>query len=505
METPKEKKQVALIILDGWGYRPETKDNAIAEAEKPFFDWLWTQYPHTTLHASEEDVGLPHGQIGNSEVGHMTIGAGRVIDTDLVRISKAMLAGEFDTNPALSGAFSHVIKNNATLHLMGLTSPGGIHSHEEHLFGLLRAAKKAGVKNIAIHAFADGRDVPPQSAAVSLKKLEALCEELGVGQIATVTGRIYAMDRDKNWERTLEAWYAISEGKGTLFKNKLPSDAVADLYKAGTFDEHLHPMVFTDKNGDVIIPKENDAVICFNFRPDRVRQISKYVVELGQSKNIYFATLTQYSETMGAHIAFLPSKVQTTVSAEVSKAGLSQVHIAETEKYPHVTYFINGGREEPYQGEENILVPSRKDVLTHDLAPEMRAKEIADAAVQKINEGVDFILINFANADMVGHTANKPAILKAVETVDRELGRVCGALRGRGGVAFITADHGNAEVNIDPETGIKHTAHTLNVVPAIITEAGHTMHPGSLADIAPTILTLFGLPIPTEMTGKKLF
>ncbi len=499
------KKQIALIVLDGWGYRPDMKDNAIAEAHTPFFDSLWRDYPHTTLDASEENVGLPLGQIGNSEVGHMTIGAGRIIDTDLVRITKAMKAGEFVSNPALAGAFAHVKEHNSTLHIMGLVSPGGIHSHEEHLYGILDAAKTAGVKNVVIHAFTDGRDVPPRSAAQSLKKLEAKCIELGNAHIASVSGRIYAMDRDHNWDRTEKVKQALFSGAGTLCADKKPSEMMAEMYTKNIFDEHLEPVVFRDATGKTCLLENNDAVIVFNFRPDRVRQITKCVADVMGQMNIYLATLTEYEKTLNAHVAFAPAKVETTIAEEVSKAGLTQVHIAETEKYPHATYFLNGGKEEPHTGEEFVLVESRKDVLTHDLAPEMRAREIADAAIAKINTGTDFIFINFANADMVGHTANKPAIITAVETVDCELGRVIAVLKAQGGVAFITADHGNAEVNVDPETGERHTAHTLNVVPAILTEEGHTMHLGKLSDIAPTILTLLSLPIPAGMTGKTLF
>lgn len=501
----KHKKQIALIVLDGWGYRPDSKDNAIAEARTPFFDALWNEYPHTTLKASEEEVGLPHGQIGNSEVGHMTIGAGRVIDTDLVRITKSMQKGEFLSNPAMKLVFDHVKKHNSTLHLMGLLSPGGIHSHEMHLHGILRAAKDAGLTNVAIHAFTDGRDVAPQSADKSLKAIEVLCAELGIGAIATVTGRLYAMDRDKNWDRIEKAKQAVFHGKGKEHKGNVPSEIIKALHKEGIQDEYLEPLIFLDEKGKSNELKENDGVMFWNFRPDRARQMSKLIEEAATEKNICFVTLTEYDPNLKAHVAFAPNKIDTTIAAEVSRAGLTQVHVAETEKYPHATYFLNGGREEPHKGEEHILIESRKDVLTHDLAPEMRAREIADAAISRINNDVDFIFINFANADMVGHTANKPAIVTAVETIDHELGRVIAALKARGGVAFITADHGNAEVNIDQETGERHTAHTLSVVPAILTEKGRAMHEGSLSDIAPTILSLMNLPVPSAMTGRKLF
>ena len=499
------KKQIALIVLDGWGYRPDTKDNAVAEARTPFFDALWNEYPHTTLDASEENVGLPKGQIGNSEVGHMTIGAGKVIDTDLVRITKAMNAGEFLTNPAMKAAFDHVKKNNSTLHLIGLVSSGGVHSHDMHLHGILRAAKEFGISSVAIHAFTDGRDVPPASAQKSLEELEALCSELGIGYIATLSGRIYAMDRDKNWDRVEKVRQAIFRGKGKIVQNKKASEVMAEAYKEQIFDEHLEPVVFVDDSGSTCALSQNDAVIFFNFRSDRARQLSALIAEAAEEKNIYFVTLTEYDKNLKAHVAFGPSKIDTTLAEEISNAGLTQAHIAETEKYPHATYFLNGGREKAHEGEEFVLIESRKDVLTHDLAPEMKAREVADAAISRILSGVNFIFINFANADMVGHTANKRAIITAIETVDRELGRVIAALRARGGVAFITADHGNAEVNVDPVTGERHTAHTINVVPAILTEKGYTLHPGALSDIAPTILALYGLPVPKAMTGRELF
>lgn len=505
MTDQKAKKQIALIVLDGWGHREDVEDNAIAQAQTPFFDSLWNAYPHTTLDASEENVGLPLGQIGNSEVGHMTIGAGRVIDTDLVRITKAMKAGEFLTNPAMKRVFDHVRKYDSTLHLMGLVSPGGIHSHDAHLHGILKAAKEAGLRDVAIHAFTDGRDTPPQSAAKALKNLEALCRQLGLGFIATASGRFYAMDRDRNWDRTEKAKQAIFHGKGNTHQNMKASDAIAELYKDNALDEHLPPLVFLDETGKSYTLEDNDGVLFWNFRPDRARMLSHLIAEAAQEKNICFVTLTEYDKNLKAHVAFAPLSIDTTLAAEISRAGMTQAHIAETEKYPHATYFLNGGREEPHQGEEHIMIESRKDVPTHDLAPEMRAREIADAAISRTVSGTDFIFINFANADMVGHTANKGPLLKAVETVDQELGRVIAVLTAHGGVAFITADHGNAEVNIDPETGERHTAHTLNKVPAILTEKGRHLHDGSLADIAPTILSLYNLPIPKSMTGKTLF
>lgn len=497
-------KQVALIVLDGWGYRPDSKDNAVVEAHTPFFDKLWNEYPHALLDASGESIGLPKGQIGNSEVGHMTIGAGRIIETDFVRITNAMNAGEFLTNPVMKTLFDHVKKYDSTLHLMGLVSSGGIHSHEMHLHEILRVAKQSGVKKVYIHAFTDGRDVAPQSAVESLQELEGLCTELGTGCVATLSGRLYAMDRDQNWNRIEKVQQAIFHGQGNVEKGKKASEVMTEAYQSGIIDEHMEPVVLLDEAGQIPKLFTNDGILFFNFRSDRARQLSKLIANVKTEKNICFVTLTEYDKNLDALVVFGPNTIDTTIASVVSGAGLTQVHIAETEKYPHATYFLNGGREEPHKAERHILVESRRDVLTHDLAPEMRAREIADEAVAQINNGVDFIFINFANADMVGHTANRPAIIKAVETVDRELARVVEALEARGGVALITSDHGNAEMNVDPDTGGKHTAHTLNVVPVIITQKGLKLSDGTLADVAPTVLNLLGLVVPPVMTGKKL-
>ncbi len=499
------KKQVVLIVLDGWGHREDTNHNAIAEARTPFFNSLWERHPHTTLDASGEEVGLPGGQIGNSEVGHMTIGAGKVIDTDLLKITKAMRAGEFGTNPAITAVFDHVKKNGSTLHLMGLASHGGVHSHAEHLHGLLRAAKEAGIESVAIHAFTDGRDTPPQSGHENLAELERLLAELGIGFIATASGRFYAMDRDNNWDRLAKAEAAIFAAQGTRHRAN-PSEILKKLYADGIVDEHLEPVVFEDSTGKTYTVSMNDGVLFFNFRSDRARMLAKKIEEQKQKLNLAFATMTQYDATLASPAAFAPGVIETTLAKEFSQAGLTQAHIAETEKYAHATYFLNGGVEIKYPGEEHVLIESRKDVPTHDLAPKMRAQEIADAAIEHIKKGTDFIFINFANSDMVGHTANKPAIVEAVEEVDAQLARVITALAQKDGVALITADHGNAEVNIDHETGEKHTAHTMNPVPAIITTLTPTKmrSGGGLADIAPTILSLADLPIPAVMTGKSL-
>lgn len=507
-----------LIVLDGWGYRPEMENNAIAEAKTPFFNGLWNSYPHTLLNASEEHVGLTSGTIGNSEIGHMTMGAGRIIATDLVRIHQAIKNNELHNNPAFSGLFEHVKKHDSFLHVLGLVSPAGVHSHQEHLYGFLVAAKQAGVSRLVIHAFTDGRDAPPQSAHEYLDELEKFLEELGIGRIATASGRYFAMDRDKNWHRTEKAEAALFSGQGKIIKNKKPSAALRELYGQGVIDELMEPVVFLDDTGKNYVIGKNDGVFFFNFRRDRTRQLSRKIMEHAKEKNLYFVTMTDYDPVIKSEVAFPQVKTETTLAAEISKAGLKQSHIAETEKYGHVTFFFNGGRQEPHEGEKHFLIDSRKDIKTHDEAPEMRAKEIADRAIGQIGEGDDFILINFANADMVGHTANKPAIITAVETVDRELKRVVEKAKDLGYTVILTADHGNAEVNIDPQTGAKHTAHTLNQVPCILvspTANGGYLPSGGgwgislrssagLSDLAPTILEIMGLSKPSTMTGVSL-
>lgn len=496
---------VALIILDGWGHRDDPKDNAIATAKKPFFDSLLSTYPHTLLHASESSVGLPDGQMGNSEVGHITIGAGAVMDTDLVRISKAAAGNEFLGNEAFGTLFQHVLKHDSVLHVKGLLSDGGIHSHIDHLAAFLEAAKTMGITKIAIHAFTDGRDTGPQSAAAYLRALEEVIDDLGIGFIATASGRFYAMDRDKNWERTEKTERAIFHADaGRTVRNRKPSEILTELYEEGILDEHLEPVVFLDENGEAYRVRENDGILFFNFRSDRSRQLSARIVEHAREKNLCFVTLTQYDERIPSIVAFPPSVPETTIAAEVAQAGLRQTHIAETEKYAHSTYYLNGGHELPYEKEEDILVESRKDVRTHDEAPDMRAHDIADRALDAIDRGTDFLFINFANADMIGHTGNVPRIVEAIECLDQELRRVVEKVLSVGGIAIITADHGNAELNIDPETGAVHTAHTLNPVPFIVTAPG-TVRPGGLADIAPTVLSLLNLPVPDAMTGVNLF
>jgi 2,3-bisphosphoglycerate-independent phosphoglycerate mutase len=506
------KRPVLLIVLDGWGHRTESKDNAVAASRKPFFDELWKTYPHSLLQASGNAVGLPEGQMGNSEVGHMTIGAGKIIDTDLVRIDKAISTGEFDTNPAFAMLFDHVKKHDSVLHVKGLLSPGGVHSHQNHLYAFLRLAKKRGMKKVAIHVFTDGRDTPPQSASAYLMELEKVMAELNAGSpadkpiffIATISGRYYAMDRDNNWDRLAKVEDAIFQCKGGVCEIE-PSAFLAQQYKKGEKDELLQPFVCKTPYGTGCAIAKNDAVFFYNFRADRARMISEKILDLPDEQNILYVTLTEYQNDFECTVAFPPMRATVTLGSAIAQAGHGQARIAETEKFPHATYFLNNGREEPHEDEKDILLESRKDVKTHDEAPEMRAEAIADKAIAEIQAGkVSFIFINFANPDMVGHTANVPAIVKAIETVDAQLKRVITALDTAGGVAIVTADHGNAETNIDPVTGEKHTAHTLNPVPCIITSHDYQIRDGGLSDLAPTILKLIGIAQPKEMTGRSL-
>jgi len=496
-------KQVLLVVLDGWGYREDSKDNAIAQANTPVFDKLWKEYPHSLLKASGEAVGLPEGQMGNSEVGHMTIGAGRPLDQDLVRIKKAIDSGEYAKNPAFLALFDHVKKNDSTLHVQGLLSDGGVHSHMEHLFAFLKAARENGVKRVAIHVFTDGRDTAPQSGAGYLKKLEEILEQVGIGFIASVSGRFYAMDRDNNWDRLNKVEKALFECEGNVCTLK-PSEYVENLYKENKIDETIEPIVCLGLDGKGCAIEAHDGVFFFNFRADRARMISSKILEKTDKEDICFVTLTEYGAEFKCLVAFPPEVICSTLAKEISNAGLTQAHIAETEKFPHATYFLNGGVEKPYPGEEHILIPSQKEFPTHDMAPKMQAKGIADKTIEQIEKGTQFIFVNIANADMVGHSANVPAIIESVEEADRQLGRMIEAIEKSGGLAFITADHGNAEVNIDPKTGTKHTSHTTNPVPAIVTDKSYKLKEGTLADIAPTILAVLGLPKPDCMTGGVL-
>ena len=498
------KKPVVLVVLDGWGYREEKENNAIAEAKTPFFDHLWGEYPHSLLKASGLAVGLPEGQMGTSEVGHTTIGAGKIIFTDLLRISQSADKGEFDTNETFQKLFSHAKENNSTLHLLGLIGPGGVHAYGDHLLEILRSAKRSGVKKVAVHVFTDGRDTSPQSAAEYLEILEKDISEMEIGFISTMAGRYYGMDRSNNWDRLAKTEAAIFTGEGMQAGAQKASDVAKLFYSKEKTDEFFEPVVFLDAEGKKELIKENDAVFFFNFRADRARMLSQKIIEYAKDKNVLFSTMTRYDKTFDCLVAFESVLIETTLAKEISQAGLTQAHVAETEKFAHATYFLNGGEEKPYENEKHILIESRKDVATHDLAPEMKAEEIANKTIEEINKGTDFIFVNFANADMVGHTANKEAIITGVEKVDKELKRVAGVVQNKGGVMLVTADHGNAEINIDAETGKKHTAHTLSPVPFILTDKDLKVKEGSLADITPTILKILNIDKPKSMSGQSL-
>jgi len=513
------RKPVVLIVLDGWGHREDNKDNALASANTPRFREFWNAYPHTLLDASGLAVGLPEGQMGNSEIGHTTIGAGRAMDTDLVRIKKSILSGEYEKLSPFVELFEHVKSHDSMLHAMGLLSDGGIHSHQDHLFAFIRAAKNAGVKKLAIHAFTDGRDVPPQSAAKYIAELEAVLKEVGLGYIATISGRYYAMDRDNNMERIGLAEDAIFSGIGHVCEIE-PVDYLKNLYAEGKIDELLEPIVCKHNEERIEVTgdptKEHDAIFFFNFRADRARQLTRDILAKARGMDWKFVGMTSYGDEFNYPVVFPSLLIETTLAKEISQDGFTQAHIAETEKFPHATYFLNGGVEKPYPGESHILLASHKDVATHDLAPKMRAEGIADKAIEQVELGTDFIFINFANADMVGHTANVPAIIESVEEADKQLGRVVDSVIAHGGVAFITADHGNAELNIDQKTGDKHTSHTTNLVPMIVTDTAITLRKeGSspnpdnfgvptLADIAPTIFDEMQIKKPDFMTGESL-
>ncbi|TCP55828.1 phosphoglycerate mutase [Tumebacillus sp. BK434] len=504
---------VALIILDGFGWRRETKGNAVHLAHKPNFDRYWNEYPHTTLTASGEAVGLPAGQMGNSEVGHLNIGAGRIVYQDLTRVSKSIREGEFKHNPAFLNAIEHCKANGTKLHLYGLVSDGGVHSHISHLMELLDLCKEQqmGQDQVLVHAFLDGRDVIPGTARQYIADLQKRMQHNGVGRIATVQGRYYAMDRDKRWERTEKAYRAMVYGEGP--SSTEPLEALEESYRASVTDEFVLPTVIKNADGTPVgLIEDRDAVIMFNFRPDRAIQISQVFTnkdfrgfDRGEKcpQDLYYVTLTKFSETVGGFVAYKPSSLDNTLGEVLTQNKLKQLRIAETEKFPHVTSFFSGGREEEFEGEERVLIPSPK-VATYDLQPEMSAHGVADACVAKIDEGVDFICLNFANADMVGHTGSLEAAVKAVETVDDCLGQVVEKVLSKGGVCLITADHGNADMMILP-SGEACTTHTTEPVPFIVTQAGISLREGGiLADIAPTVLKLLQLAQPEEMTGQSI-
>ena len=498
------KTPTTLIIMDGFGLAPASDDNAVTLANTPVLDRLFREYANTTLSASGLDVGLPAGQMGNSEVGHTNIGGGRVVFQDLPRISRAIDDGSFFENEAYNKAMDDCLKNGASLHLYGLLSDGGVHSHIHHLFALLEMAKRKGLTKVYVHCFLDGRDVSPTSGKGFVQELQDKCAQLGIGRIATVMGRYYAMDRDKRWERVQMAYDAMVYGEGA--HNPDPVDAVAKSYENGVTDEFMEPVV-CDGEGTI---SANDSVIFFNFRPDRAREITRAIVdpEFDGFAREYFPTTyvcnTEYDATMpNVLVAWPRVAVKNGLGEYLSSMGMTQLRIAETEKYAHVTFFFNGGVEKQYPGEDRVLVPSPK-VATYDLQPEMSAAEVCSKCVERIESGAyDVIILNFANCDMVGHTGVLEAAIKAVETVDTCVGRVVEATLKMGGIAMITADHGNAEDMKQPD-GSPMTAHTTNPVPFILCGAGSELRHGRLADIAPTILDVLGLACPPEMDGRTL-
>ena len=500
------KTPTTLIIMDGFGLAPAADDNAVTLANTPVLDKLFKEYAHTTLSASGLDVGLPAGQMGNSEVGHTNIGGGRVVFQDLPRISRAIEDGSFFKNEAYNKAMDDCLKNDSSLHLYGLLSDGGVHSHIEHLFALLQMAKDKGLTKVYVHCFLDGRDVSPTSGKDFVKALQDKCAQLGVGRIATVMGRYYAMDRDKRWERVQMAYDAMVYGEG--HRNSDPVAAVTESYANGVTDEFVEPVVI-DPDGTI---SDNDSIIFFNYRPDRAREITRAIVDPdfdGFAREFFPTTYvcnTEYDASMpNVRVAWPRIAVKNGLGEYLSSMGMTQLRIAETEKYAHVTFFFNGGVEKQYPGEDRVLVPSPK-VATYDLQPEMSAFEVCDKCVERIESGAyDVIILNFANCDMVGHTGVFDAAVKAVEAVDAGVGAVMEATLKMGGVMFLTADHGNAEKMMNPD-GSPFTAHSTNKVPFAVIGAGDVKlrEGGCLADIAPTMLPFIGLPVPAEMTGTSI-
>ena len=499
-------RPVMLVILDGFGWRDETADNAVRLAKTPSFSGLWDTSPHAILHPSGRDVGLPEGQMGNSEVGHLNIGAGRVLKQELVRIGDAVADGSIAQAPAFTALVEALKQTGATCHLIGLVSPGGVHAHQDHGAALARHLHDAGIKTV-IHAITDGRDTPPQSAAEDLARLHAALPQ--AVPVATVIGRYFAMDRDQRWDRVAQAYAAIADAEGAHFAT--PAAAIEAAYAGGKFDEFIPASVIGDYAGI----NDGDALLCFNFRADRVREILAALLDPAfdgfprkQPHTLSAAVgMTRYSDALAPFLGvlFAPETPRNILGEVVANAGKTQLRMAETEKFPHVTYFLNGGQETPFTGEDRIMVPSPK-VVTYDLQPEMSAPELTDKAVQAIDSGkYDLIVLNFANPDMVGHTGILAAAIKAVETVDTGLGHIAEAIKRQHGALLVTADHGNCELMKDPETGGPHTAHTTNPVPVLLLGGGaHAIHDGRLADLAPTLLDLMGIRPPPEMTGHSI-
>ena len=527
------KRPLVLAILDGWGIRAAQENNAIALARKPTYDRLLAEFPHTLLRASEHYVGLPDGQMGNSEVGHLNIGAGRVVEMDITRIDALVAAGTLGREPAIAAAFAHAREHGRALHLLGLVSDGGVHAHQNHLYALLRAAKQAGLERVYVHAFLDGRDTLPTSGAGYLQQLLAHMEEYGIGRLATVSGRYYAMDRDMRWEREKKASDAMIAGVAEGGAYEDPVARVLENYANGVTDEFIVPFVVTDAEGrPTAAIRDGDACILFNYRADRVRQITRILARnsgltkddgrelpqiaeqdaaiprAGIPSGLFFVAMTQYDRNFAVPRVIEPQSMDNLLANLLAQGNLRNLRIAETEKYAHVTYFFNGGIEKAFPGEDRVLVPSQK-VATYDLAPEMSAAGVADAVIAAVEDtAFDLVVVNFANADMVAHSGMLAPTIRGVETVDAALGRVYSALRQRGGLMLITADHGNAELMVDPVSGGPHTSHTTNPVPLVlVSEQANEFvlrEGGSLRDLSPTILALLGLEKPREMSGADL-
>jgi 2,3-bisphosphoglycerate-independent phosphoglycerate mutase len=511
-------KPVILVVLDGWGLAPPGPGNAIAQADTPIFDRLWTSFPHTTLRTSGRDVGLPDGQMGNSEVGHLNLGGGFVVYQSITRIDLAIEDGSFFSNPGLVRAAERARDSQGTLHLVGLVSDGGVHSHIRHLDALLQLAAAHDVDRVAIHAILDGRDTSPTGGVDYLRQVEGMITEHGVGQIASVIGRYFAMDRDRRWDRTRKAYDLMVRGDGSIAGD--PVAAIEQSYRAGTTDEFIEPISVREPTADPAVIRDGDSVIFFNFRADRARQLTQALVGPpiegvefpDRPTNLDFVAMTEFADYLPTQIAFPAIEITSPIARVISEAGLRQLHVAETEKYAHVTYFFNGGREEPFDGEDRAMIPSPK-VPTYDLQPEMSAAGVGDAVVTGIEAGTyDFIVVNFANCDMVGHTGVIPAAVVATETVDAQLGRIVDATLAAGGVVLVTADHGNAEEELVPGSSDPMTAHTTNPVPFVVVAPDDVLSrvaalpdSGRLADVAPTVLKLLDIAPSADMTGKPLF
>ena len=505
-------KPLVLLILDGFGIRQERENNAIALANTPCWDSLQREFPMTALDCSGDVVGLPGDQMGNSEVGHLHIGSGRLLRQELSRVSYEIEAGIFEQNPVLCEAVDQAIKKDKALHIMGLLSTGGVHSHEDHIMAMIELAAKRGLKKIYLHAFLDGRDVPPKSADSALQLAEDTFKKIGTGRIATVSGRFYAMDRDNRWERVEVAYKAIAKGEAQ-YTDTSARQALADSYARNETDEFVVPTLILDEQGQAAVLDQDDSVVFMNFRADRAREISIALTSPEFDKfergvalhHGYYATLTEYNQAFSYPIAYPSEDVKNSIGEVVANLGMKQLRLAETEKYAHVTFFLNGGRDEPFSGEDRILVPSPK-VKTYDLQPEMSAAEVTQHLVSAITGGqYDLIICNYANCDMVGHTGHLEAAIKAVETIDASLSQVVAAVQQVGGQMLITADHGNIEQMVDTTSGQAHTAHTTNLVP-LVHVGGHQplSEGGNLADLAPTMLKILNIPQPVEMTGRAL-